>query len=252
MFATHLTNKWRNRPMWTVSTGANAALEGTAHKPCTGRTARRSVARVRAFHGHFETHLTLAAADHESAAAWADAHGVKFARIVLDLGDTPDQPMLTVKGHGTLAGQRLAARVWCDRLRAAGFTVVRVKVEASPFNDDVPVTTPEAADLPTEYHFEHHVKLVLSGDRDVTRAREISERHGGHLSRNARRALENGRHERFVTQRCYGIGRTEARRRLDAMLADLTGAGFPPAEVEQEFVVMDDNPALDRGWIGGR
>ena len=55
-----------------------------------------------------------------------------------------------------------------------------------------------------------------------------------------------------MTQRSYGIGRTEARRRLDAMVADLTEAGFPPAEVEQEFVVMDDNPALDRGWIGGR
>ena len=91
------------------------------------------------------------------------------------------------------------------------------------------------------------MKLVLTGDADIARAREVGVRHGGHLSRNARRALANGRHERFVTQRCYGIGPPEARRRLDAMLADLTGAGFPPAEVEQEFVVVDDNPLLDRG-----
>jgi hypothetical protein len=207
---------------------------------------------VRDFQGHFETHLTLAATDHESAARWCDAHGAKFTRIVLDRGEAPDQPMLTVRGHGTLGEQRVAARAWCDRLRAAGFTVVRVKVEASPFNDDVPVTAPEAETLPAEHHFEHHVKLVLVGDRDITRAREISQRHGGHLSRNARRTLENGRHERFVTQRCYGIGRTEARGRLDAMLAELTAAGFPPAEVEQEFVVVDDNPGLDRGWIDGR
>ena len=218
---------------------------------------------MRDFHGHFETHLTLAAADHESAAAWATAHGaafrdacgadaaIKFSRIVLDRGEAPDQPMLTITGNGTLEDQRVTARQWCDRLRAAGFTVVRVKVEASPFNADIPLTTPEAAALPDGYYFEHHVKLVLTGDADIARAREVGVRHGGHLSRNARRALENGRHERFVTQRCYRIGRPEARRRLDAMLADLTGAGFPPAEVEQEFVVVDDNPLLDRGWIDG-
>ena len=56
--------------------------------------------------------------------------------------------MLTVEGRGTIEDQRLTARQWCDRLRAAGFTVVRVKVEASPFNADVPLTTPEVAALP--------------------------------------------------------------------------------------------------------
>lgn len=204
---------------------------------------------MRDFLGNFETHLTLAATDHEAAQAWAAEHGVKYTRIVLEQGAVPDQPMVTMSGRGTLAQQRVTARQWCDRLRTAGFTVVRVKVEASPFNADVALTAPEAAALPPEYYFEHHVKLVLAGDTDVARARAVSERHGGRLSRNARRALENGRHERFVTQRCYGIGRPEARRRLDELLADLTDAGFPPVEVEQEFVLVDDNPGLDRGWI---
>jgi len=31
--------------------------------------------------------------------------------------------------------------------------------------------------------------------------------------------------------------------------ADLTAAGFPPVEVEQEFVIVDSNPALDPGSI---
>ena len=125
MFATHLTIKWRNRPMWTVSAGADGRAGSPSSKPCTGRAARRSVSLVRDFHGHFETHLTLAATDHVSAARWCDAHGAKFTRIVLDRGEAPDQPMLTIRGHGTLGEQRVAARAWCDRLRAAGFTVVR-------------------------------------------------------------------------------------------------------------------------------
>ena len=80
-------------------------------------------------------------------------------------------------------------------------------------------------------------------------ARKISLRHTAHVSRNARRGDPDGRHERFVTQRCHACGRPEARRRLDALLAELTTAGLPIVEVEQEYVALDSNPAVDTGWI---
>lgn len=37
--------------------------------------------------------------------------------------------------------------------------------------------------------------------------------------------------------------------RLDDLLTDLAGAGFTAVEVEEEFVVHDDTPSLDDGWI---
>ncbi|HEY0700568.1 MAG TPA: hypothetical protein VGD43_22525, partial [Micromonospora sp.] len=57
------------------------------------------------------------------------------------------------------------------------------------------------------------------------------------------------RHERFVTQRCHDAGQPQARLRLAALVDELTAAGYPPVEVEEEFVVFDSNPALDHGWI---
>jgi hypothetical protein len=201
------------------------------------------------FSGAFETHLTVAPADDAVLLAWAERHGVKFSRIVLDRGSQPDQPMLTLRGRGTLADQRAAARAWARRLHDAGFTVVRVKIEAAPFNRGVPATVDDAVALPPHCYFEHHVKLVLTGDAEVARARAISEPHAAHLSRNARRTLADGRHERFVTQRCRGVGRPDARQRLDALVTALAADGFTPIEVEEEFVVVDDNPELDLGWI---
>jgi hypothetical protein len=221
---------------------------------------------VREFTGEFETHLTVVAGcavgDEDRLRRWAERHRVKYTRIVLDRGATPDQPMLTVRCRGTLSAQRAAASVWAGRLRAEGFEVVRVKIEATPWNGDVPRTAAEARALPPGCYFEHHVKLALADDTEVATVRTLAEHHCAHVSRNARR--ESGRvdgrqggrptggHERFVTQRCRDVGRPEARRRLDALLDALVTAGFRAVEVEEEFVVHDDRPALDAGWIHER
>ncbi|MFG2595302.1 hypothetical protein [Streptomyces sp. NPDC048462] len=77
-------------------------------------------------------------------------------------------------------------------------------------------------------------------------------RHGAHLSRNARRAVGGGRHERFVTQRCHAVGRAGARAGLGALLAALGAAGLQVSECEERFVVHGDRPALDVGWIEER
>ena len=193
--------------------------------------------------GEFEVHLTLLA--DPRLAGFAVAQGLKYTRIVLDRGVAPDQPMLTLHARGRFAAVAAEAQRWRERLARDGFTVVRVKVEASPFNDGVPQVDAEAT--PDRY-FEHHVKLVVDS-AGIDLARGISLRHSAHVSRNARRGDPDGRHERFVTQRCHGCGRPEARRRLDALLAELSAAGLVIVEVEQEYVVLDSNPAVDAGWI---
>ncbi|MDX3517379.1 hypothetical protein [Streptomyces scabiei] len=211
---------------------------------------------MREFTGEFETHLTVVTGDgpgdEERVRRWAERHRVKYTRIVLDRGAVPDQPMLTVRGEGSLSAQRAAASGWVGRLGAEGFAVARVKIEAAPWNEDVPLTAAQARALPPGCYFEHHVKLALADDTEVACVRALAGRHAAHVSRNARRAGGGGDghgHERFVTQRCRDVGRPEARRRLDALLDALAEAGFKAVEVEEEFVVHDDRPGLDSGWI---
>lgn len=215
--------------------------------------------------GDFETHLTVrpAPGTDGALAAWAAAHRLKYTRIVLDRGATPDQPMLTATGRGTLTGLRAAAGDWAARLRADGFEVTRVKVEAAPWNEGVPASDDEAATEPADRYFEHHVKVVLPVTDDpatdgpaidgpaeaLAALGELVEPHGARVSRNARRVLTGGRQERFVTQRCHRVGRPAAKAALEALLAALAAAEVSVVEVEEEYVATDDNLALDAGWL---
>lgn len=201
--------------------------------------------------GDFETHLTVRppAGLDEPLATWAATHDLKYSRIVLDRGTTPDQPMLTARGRGTLSTLQTTARTWADRLHAAGFEVTRLKVEAAPWNDGVPQTDDEAAAEPPDRYWEHHVKVILPTTDDLVALRNLATPHGAHVSRNARRQVDGGRQERFVTQRCYRVGRPTAKAALDALLAALAAADVEVIEVEEEYVAWDDNLALDAGWL---
>ncbi|WP_433756369.1 hypothetical protein [Nocardia sp. CA-135398] len=202
------------------------------------------------FAGDFEAHMTVRLPSDESRLVeLAAARDLRYTRIVLDRGAVPDQPMLTFTVSGTRADAIRAVEAHARALTGAGFCLARTKIEASPFNEEIPETAEEAAALPAGCYFEHHIKLVLDGAADAMRVRALVEPHAAHVSRNARRSAGHGRHERFVTQRAYGVGLPEAGERLAALLADLAAAGFAAIELEREFVVHDDHPVLDAGWI---
>lgn len=201
--------------------------------------------------GEFETHVTVRCADAEVGrlVEWAEARGAGVTHIVLGRGEVVSQPMVTVRARTTLEAARGAGAVWAGAARSAGFEVVRVKIEAAPWHPGVPRTDADAAALAASHHFEHHVKVLLEPAVDTRELTEIAVRHDAHLSHNARRVRDDGRAERFVTQRCRGVGDTTAEKALAAMVAELRGGGYDIHSVEREFVVHDDHEALDRGWI---
>ncbi|MEV1008977.1 hypothetical protein [Streptomyces sp. NPDC049881] len=203
--------------------------------------------------GAWEAHLTVAcpASGVGELAAWAARRGLGFVHIELARGVSRSQPMITLTGSGA-AGARMPET---DRaaagLAAAGCPVVRTKVETAPWADGVPQDDAAAGAGDPARYFEHHVKLLLPPRHDRTALERLATAHGAHLSWNARRVRADGRQERFVTQRCAGVGRATAERRLAALLDALAA---PPAahritEVEREYVVHDSNLALDDGWI---
>lgn len=199
--------------------------------------------------GDFEYHITVSGDDVAASrlAAWAAERGVKFTHIMLARGETVSQPMLTVRASGTAEAVLIEAEAMAAELRDAGLAVARVKVEASPFAEGVPATAAEVAG--EELYFEHHLKLLLPAGADGAALTELVGPHGAHLSRNARRVREDGRAERFVTQRCYRVGTDAAGTALDQLAEVLRGAGHEIVSTEREYVVYDTRPALDAGWI---
>ncbi|MEV5610743.1 hypothetical protein [Streptomyces sp. NPDC052225] len=198
-----------------------------------------------------ETHLTVGAEAGETLSSWAAARGLGFTHIVLARGRHPSQPMVTLRGRGR-ADAWIAGRVarTAEDLARDGFPVVRAKTEAAPWARGVPTTDAEARQAPSHLHFEHHVKVLLDRECAPRALAARVEEHTAHVSWNARRVRPDGRHERFVTQRCHAVGRATAGRRLDALVAALTAApGVRILETEREYVLHDTRLGLDAGWI---
>jgi hypothetical protein len=206
---------------------------------------------MRNYRGHFEVHLTVrAVGTPEAFRAWCEVEKCKCVLIVLARGVRLEQPMATWRRDNTVLPDVLAeATERAQDLEHAGFTVVRVKIEADPSNDDVPATDDDALLRPSCNYFEHHVKLR----RDAAAGRELLLRvcldHAAHLSRNAWRGPAEGFEERFVTLRSYRMGRSASEQRLHRLLAALEGAGEQIIDVESEYTVHDSNLALDAGWL---
>jgi len=204
------------------------------------------------FAGEFETHLTVALpqeGDVDSLRAWGAVRGLKCTRIVLARGSSVSQPMLTREGRGVLSEELTKAKAIAAELADAGFRVARIKIEASPFNRDVPLSDADGQAQPPGRYFEHHVKLLLDGSSDIEHVTAIARDHAAHVSRNALRTRDDGRTERFVTQRCHRVGRETAGRMLQDLLRALRASGHDILESESEFVVYDDKLALDDGWL---
>jgi hypothetical protein len=206
------------------------------------------------FTGEFETHLTISLDKTnriEALQDWAAQHNLKCLHIVLDRGVTVSQPMLTRYGRGGLSGELAKAERLKEELNGAGFSVTRIKIEAAPWNQDIPQSASEAALHPADRYFEHHIKLLLEPEPDIRALTELAERHSADLSRNALRHRSDHRQERFVTQRCQWGSRGEAQRQLEALVKEIAARDYAILEVEEEFVVYDSNLATDAGWIRG-
>lgn len=204
------------------------------------------------FTGEFETHITVGLKDSnqfEALQAWGIARGLKFIHIVLDRGIHVSQLMLTRHGKGGLTDQLKIASDSSKSLNAEGLSVARIKIEAAPWNQDVPQSNAEAVNHPGDRYFEHHIKLLLEPSANIVTLRELAEAHSAHLSRNVLRIRNDDYRERFVTQRCLAVGRVEARQQLQNLLNAIAPLGYLVIEVEEEFVVYDSNLKIDAGWI---
>ncbi|GAA3753461.1 hypothetical protein GCM10022225_42680 [Plantactinospora mayteni] len=201
--------------------------------------------------GDFEIHITVHGQHAGELAAFAAEHGVKYLHIVLDRGVFASQPMLTLTGRGTLTEQHAVVQRWQRELRGVGVHPCRSKIEAAPWCVGVPRSDADAAVEPAGRYFEHHVKLLLPAATvaHLLAVTDVVAPHDARLSRNARRERADGAQERFVTQRCHGVGLDTAKQRLDALVAALRSAGVEIVTVEQEYVVFDDRLSHDQGWL---
>ena len=179
--------------------------------------------------GAFEAHLTVDT-DRADFAALCRELGVDHVGIELAEGVHRAQPMTASHHRGELADVMTEVEALRAKISAAGFTVVRTKLEAAPDCEGIPTA---------DGYFEFHVKVAIVDQ--VAELATAAAAHGGRLSRSERRPGQ-----RFVTLRS-STDRAEAEVRLAALLAAL--AGFDVRGVVREYTVYDSRIQLDQGWL---
>lgn len=155
---------------------------------------------------------------------------------------------------GTLADAERGAEEDATILRNDGFEVVRKKIEALTTNDHVPQRTSPACAHPDRY-FEFH--LLIRDPRGPISNEEVASlrRIASDMRRRLKRpvplsynALKPG--QRFLNLRARDVGLDDALmsvRDLERLVAE-TG-DLEVAKVISEYIVSDDNRALDQGWL---
>ncbi len=186
-----------------------------------------------AIRGTFEAHLTIETDHAADFDALCGRLGVKHVAIELADGVHRSQPMTASYHRGELPAVIAEVDALYAQLVAAGFAVVRVKLEALASNDGI--------DDAVGGYFEFHVKVR---DPDLAQLAPICERHHARLSRNARSAAT-----RFITMRVYGAARAAAEAKLDALLAELAAGDHHVAGTAREYTVYDSRIELDAGWL---
>jgi hypothetical protein len=127
-------------------------------------------------------------------------------------------------------------------LQGIGFCVIRSKLETS-------LQHPAAlTPLPDQY-FESHIQ-VLCTDEQVGILRDLSKELQFHVSRNAFKTMQNGKHVRMATLREHNSTPTVFRNLTKSVRNVLEINGFDfHKEMEVEFALYDSNQSHDLAWL---
>ncbi|MCK5726813.1 MAG: hypothetical protein KAH22_08325 [Thiotrichaceae bacterium] len=210
--------------------------------------------RLQTYAGHYECHITVDIGINNSEhlqcfEETCKSLGAKAIVIQLSNGKSPNQPMLSQFIRGDLEHAVEMINTLHNRL-AEQFTVVRLKVEAAINNSNIPQSDAIAEALPKSCYFEHHIKMRLAKETDLSTLKTKLAQYHGYLSKNAHSFVDGQNNEeyRFVTQR-FRCGEPTAKRKLDALEAFLQNQPIAIHKIIREFNIFDSYSDLDNGWM---
>jgi len=207
--------------------------------------------RMLTFAGEFECHMTVDITLDKIDVFRDYCKGLGGSAIVIELAEGLHsvQPMIAKLIRGD-AEQSYKTVLELYRALEEKFNVIRVKVEAATSNRSVPQCDKDAARWPETCYFEHHVRMVLPLDEDLSEFKRCLEPFSAHLSNNPLSTSDIGQ-VRFATQRFRDLGDLQAAAALNELLTFLSKKHVVVSKVIREFNIYDSNKDLDRGWDYG-
>ncbi len=202
--------------------------------------------QLEGFPGEFECHITVGIGEDEfpKFERFCEDEGVKAILIELASGENPRQPMLGTVFQSDPKQVYEQIQKLCTSV-SENFPLLRLKVEASIHNANIP-NEEQIASMSASCYFEHHVKITMGKNDDLSDLREALKTYHGHLSRNPKQRSDLNQ-TRFITQRLR-FGNVKAEAELLRLIDFLESENIVYEKVIREFNIFDTNIDLDAGW----
>lgn len=170
--------------------------------------------------------------------------------IVLDLENGGESVMKDVMTSSHCFGNNASSYIECirieERLKEAGFDVIRKKVETVPWHPAAP--TIKGDKMPGDCYFEAHIGCVISPEeKEILVA--IALYNKAHLSKNFFKKLEDGKFVNMLTTRSYSGTFEEFEVTVEHLKNKLTENNIKFEKVITEFAIYDTKVSHDFKWL---
>lgn len=204
----------------------------------------------------YEIHITVTNPDITNFKHACAVLGVK--PIVLDL-QTENKDIQDVMTSSVVMGNNQSAINEMERVRdgliAAGFHVVRSKIETVPWHPAAPSHEYLQYEMPKDCYFESHIAVLIPDKETQLKISALCVERHLHLSKNAMKRYEDGSYRQMITYRAYSGTREQFHTILETHVSALrqiqTSNGDPLYldKVITEFSLYDSKVHHDQVWI---
>jgi NTP pyrophosphatase (non-canonical NTP hydrolase) len=172
--------------------------------------------------------------------------------IMLDLQSQNSGIIKDVMTSSVFFGTNKGAHDEMERIAAgltgSGFSVVRKKIETTPWHPAAPSEANKAA-MPPNCYFESHLNVRLKPSQNNSRLlKEIADMHHAHLSRNIFKKYADGTTSVMITYREYTGTAEKFAIQVKHLHDALEANNFDVDKLITEFSVYDTNVKFDAEW----
>ena len=135
-----------------------------------------------------------------------------------------------------------------NKLRSAGFEVIREKIETIPWHQASPRDNDINPTMPKSCYFESHISVIVTKETKLL-LESVSKEHEAHLSRNFFKKLNDNEYVNMVTLRSYTGTYEQFLSKLEALKSSIKEHGFNYEKEIIEFAIYDTKLSHDFNWL---
>jgi NTP pyrophosphatase (non-canonical NTP hydrolase) len=200
----------------------------------------------------YEIHITVGLKDNTIEDFKQSCQSLKIKPILLDLQLKDDSLIKDIMTSSVVMGNNKMAYCTADLygklLEAAGYAVLRTKIETIPWHPAAPSRKHQNPTMPPNCYFESHLNVLCTNNRREL-LKTIANKHNARQSQNVFKIFDDNSFTIMVTYRNSELVYEDFLENLKALKKEIIDNNFGVEKEIVEFSVYDTKISHDSKWI---